>query len=329
MAEKVVSSRRHSDRSVASISLSAILLAMAVALAAVSKFIPFFHFANGGSISLSMVPLTLNALILGPVWGTVGGIAFGVIDMLFDGGWVFNWVSIVLDYIVAFGLAGVAGIFRKYYFRNKTCSLVAGLLSFGILRLFVHFLSGCTVMWDSEGLSYFQPTFDSKTMIYSISYNAGYMIPSLILSVILLLALAKPLFSFNGNSLMKKLDPYKEEAKPEEENKRNIVVLSSLSIVYLVTGIFSVIPPFVSWFVPYADDSRYQGRIVLVYLLLSVLIVLMVLTALWSLLIGLKKSKSGEDGKKESLFAYSLSGLNLLMTLFPIFSMVLFHSMLA
>jgi thiamine transporter len=140
-----VHSRHKASKSLTSLTIAAMMLALAFVFALIVKRIPGMTFQNGGSISIAMVPLVLVAFYCGPIWGVFIGMAFGALDMLLDGGFVWNWESIFLDYIFAFGMAGFAACFRKPFFEKRLWALIAGIVLFGALRFFCHFLSGCLV----------------------------------------------------------------------------------------------------------------------------------------------------------------------------------------
>ena len=83
---------------------------------------------------------------------------------------------IFLDYILAFAVTGLGGIFKKA-FKGQTAALVLGTTLVCILRYAFHVISGCTV-W--AGLSI--PT--NEAFVYSVAYNATYMLPELLIAVI-------------------------------------------------------------------------------------------------------------------------------------------------
>lgn len=83
---------------------------------------------------------------------------------------------ILLDYIVAFAVIGLAGIFRNM--KSQSLSLVYGALFTGLLRYLCHVISGATV-W--AGLS----VPNEAALLYFLAYNATYMLPEIIVLVIL------------------------------------------------------------------------------------------------------------------------------------------------
>ena len=66
----------------------------------------------GGSVTLVMVPLILFAVRYGAPWGILAGVAFGTLKYFFAEGFAVSWVSIIFDYSVAYGVVGLAGLFR-------------------------------------------------------------------------------------------------------------------------------------------------------------------------------------------------------------------------
>ena len=138
-----------------------------VALSLVLNFIKVFQMPQGGSITLgSMVPVLLISLRRGPKVGVFTGVVFGFAQMLLDG-WFYSPVGMFLDYPLAFGALGLAGIFKKTPLLGVAVSLTTRFLS--------HFLSGVIFFY-----MYAPPGMDP--MVYSAVYNGSYMLPELIIS---------------------------------------------------------------------------------------------------------------------------------------------------
>ena len=85
---------------------------------------------------------------------------------------------ILLDYVIAFAVLGLGGVFRKSGM-SQSLALVSGAALASVLRYICHVVSGATV-W--AGLTI--PT--SAVLVGSLAYNATYMIPE---TLILLLVL--------------------------------------------------------------------------------------------------------------------------------------------
>ena len=146
----------------------------------------------GGSISLAMVPVLLYALLRGPKLGLLLGLLAGSIDMLIQPFFV-HPVQFVLDYPVAYGAVGLAGLLSapvlaalrsKRHVVALAWTTVAAVLG-GVARLASHFASGVVFFgsYAPEG----QPVW-----LYSLVYNASYMAPSVVASAAVLLAVLIP-----------------------------------------------------------------------------------------------------------------------------------------
>ena len=138
-----------------------------VALSLVLNFIKVYQLPQGGSITLaSMVPVLLISFRRGPKVGVFSGVVFGMAQMLLDG-WFYSPVGMILDYPLAFGALGLAGIFRKTPLVGVVVSLATRFLS--------HFISGVVFfgMYAPEGMS---------PIVYSAVYNGSYMLPEMVIS---------------------------------------------------------------------------------------------------------------------------------------------------
>lgn len=158
---------------------SAIMLALSTILAEFAVFkLPY-----GGSVTLfSQLPMVVISYRYGVKWGAFTGLVMAVIQMLF-GLENFTWVSgivaylilIFADYIVAFGVLGLGGMFKNKI-KNQAVSLALGSIVVSLVRYVCHFISGVTI-WSSyaEGVSVWE---------YSLTYNGSYMIPELIITAV-------------------------------------------------------------------------------------------------------------------------------------------------
>ncbi|MFA6861815.1 MAG: energy-coupled thiamine transporter ThiT [Bacilli bacterium] len=244
--ENTVSSRRTVSKSVSQITISAMMLALAVILCVAVKYLPGFSFPNGGTVSIAMVPLVFCALICGPFWGVFIGVAFAVIDMALDGGaFGYHWLCILLDYVFAFGGVGLASIFRKPFFEKKVYAPIVGMLISGLFRFVCSFFSGC-IVWsqlsDFSGKN-LAPDFSAGGIIYSITYNGGYILPSIALSVFVIALVAKPIFNLLNLNQLRILAPSNLDVNKEVVSK---ISFTSLEPIYigsaLVLSIVGSIP---------------------------------------------------------------------------------------
>ena len=142
-----------------------------VALSLVLNFIKIYQLPQGGSITLaSMVPVLLISFRHGPKVGIFSGVVFGLAQMFLDG-WFYSPVGMALDYPIAFGSLGLAGIFKK----NPLFGVVVSLTT----RFVSHFISGVVffAMYAPVGMS---------PIVYSAIYNGSYMVPELVISGVII-----------------------------------------------------------------------------------------------------------------------------------------------
>lgn len=181
--------------------LSLVECALMVALAVVIDLIPMPKWPNGGSVSIAAVPIIYISYRRGLGWGLASGLVYSIIQLIT--GWyappagtlIATVACVLLDYLLAFTAFGLADLFAKP-FGNKLVGWGVGAALVNVVRFLCSFLSGW-LLWDAyapEG----QPAW-----LYSLTYNAGYMLPNAILCaivIVLLCALVSP----------KTLKPYKK-----------------------------------------------------------------------------------------------------------------------
>ena len=87
--------------------------AMCIAVAFVLSFIRIWHMPQGGSLTLvSMLPIMLFAFVYGAPKGALVGLAYGLLQLLQDA-FVVHWAQLAMDYVFAFTLLCLAGLFQK------------------------------------------------------------------------------------------------------------------------------------------------------------------------------------------------------------------------
>jgi thiamine transporter len=154
--------------------------AIAVALSFVLGLFVLFKMPFGGSVSLEMIPLILLSLRQGWKVGAVAGATYGLLDLAIDP-FVVHPLQLLLDYPLAFGALGLAGLFEPTV-RGAVLGATVAVLA----RFFCHFLSG-VVFFASYAPEGWNP------LIYSAAYNAAYLIPSLLIAIAVVLVLLKAL----------------------------------------------------------------------------------------------------------------------------------------
>lgn len=160
-----------------------------VALAVLLSRIPLYQAPMGGSITAgSMIPIILFAIRWGVGPGIVAGGIFGLIKLIL-GGYIYTPIQAILEYPVAFGLLGLAGIIpmKNTEFKTKDyLKIVLGtFLAIGG-RFLCHFIAGIVFFgkYTPEG---------SRVWVYSLVYQAQYLLPEFLISAIVLLLIWKPI----------------------------------------------------------------------------------------------------------------------------------------
>ncbi|MEG1994208.1 MAG: energy-coupled thiamine transporter ThiT [Oscillospiraceae bacterium] len=165
-----------------------LMVAMAIIL---NEFVSFHFWPNGGSVSLGgMVPILLLSYRHGTKWGLLGGFAFSIINFILgikylNGLTTLIFIgSVVLDYVLPFGILGLAGMFKNKL-GNKSKEIVLGSSVVILIRYISHLLSGYILWGDIAGEGVW------GAIVYTFTYNSSYMIPEWIISVVILLLLSK------------------------------------------------------------------------------------------------------------------------------------------
>ena len=187
---------------------SAMLIAIGIVL---SLFTPF-HLPFGGGITLaSCLPVILISFIFGIKSGLLSAFIFSILQIVIGMNTVSAfflpgesqmvlWKAIsvcLLDYIVAYTVLGLGGIFKNKL-KNKTLALICGVVLALALRYITHIISGAIFFgtwaewfFTQEGfykigeaiLNTFSGT--SLALVYSVFYNGLYMIPEIIITAII------------------------------------------------------------------------------------------------------------------------------------------------
>ncbi len=210
--------------------------AMMVALATVLSIFKVVDMPYGGSVTIaSMLPIVILSYRHGPLWGLGGGLVYAAVEQLLglkNLSYFTTWQSILavifLDYILAFTLVGLGGIFKKA-FREGRMSLAVGALSVSLIRYICHVISGATV-W--AGLSI--PS--SAAIIYSLGYNATYMLPE----TIVLTAVA---YYLGGVIDFDRHIPTRKRAKTGDAKEGSYLALSGLCFLVGIVSDIAIIAP--------------------------------------------------------------------------------------
>lgn len=179
--------------------------AVMLAIGTVLSLFPFQGFwALGGGITVcSTLPLVIISWRHGWGWGAFTAVVYGLLQMLLGiqnvqyADSVLTAVGIILfDYLVAFGVIGLAGLFRGW-FKDARVGLVTGIAVTFLLRFACHFVTGVwiwEILWPNE-LGWAAP-------VWSLAYNGSYMLPEMLISALACVLSYAPLRRYyEGNDL--------------------------------------------------------------------------------------------------------------------------------
>jgi thiamine transporter len=148
-----------------------------IALATVLSLIKIYQLPLGGSVTLlSMLPIVYLSVSYGLGWGFFSAFIYSLIQLFLDLAAVSSWGltpaifigCIMFDYILAFTVLGISGIFKK----KGAWGVFFGVCIALALRFVSHFLSGVILFRSYD-------VFNSPEL-YSLVYNGSYMLPEMI-----------------------------------------------------------------------------------------------------------------------------------------------------
>jgi len=156
-----------------------------IGLAYIMDMIRLFEMPQGGSVTLgSMIPILIFAIRWGAKPGIMAGLVFGSMQFLLGPKWSFHPLSILFDYVIAWGCLGFAG-----FFKGSMPKLMTGVAVAIFGRFVCHVISGVTI-WSSyapEG---------TNALVYSVGYNGTYLGVEALIAMVVFSGLYKPLKSY-------------------------------------------------------------------------------------------------------------------------------------
>ncbi len=158
--------------------------ALLIAVATVLSMVKLLDLPYGGSVTAcSALPVLLIGYRHGTKFGLFAAFVYSLLQLLLGMNTLSYFTTplsvaaiILLDYVLAFAVLGLGGVFRREG-RSQGQALVLAALLTCVLRYICHVISGCTV-W--AGLSI--PT--EAALLYSFAYNATYMLPETLVTVL-------------------------------------------------------------------------------------------------------------------------------------------------
>ncbi|CCQ95442.1 Proton-coupled thiamine transporter YuaJ [[Clostridium] ultunense Esp] len=159
-----------------------------IALSVLLSRIKVYEAPQGGSVTAgSMIPILLFAMRWGLGPGITAGATFGLIKLIL-GGWIFSPTQAILEYPIAFGFLGLAGIFSNSIENTKGGNYFKIVLSIFLAiagRFICHLLAGVIFFSEYAGTQ--------NPWIYSFIYQSSYLVPEFIVSAIILSFIWKPI----------------------------------------------------------------------------------------------------------------------------------------
>ena len=158
------------------------VISLAIALTTTLSFLKF-QLSFGGSITVfSLVPVIIVSYYYGIFYGLFTGFITGLLQFI-TSPWILTPLTFLLDYVFAFSAICLVGIFKNT-FKNKTLSLTLGTTTFYLVRFIMHLLSGI-IYFNSGSVVEGLPT--QNAFIYSLIYNAIYILPDMIIALAFLI----------------------------------------------------------------------------------------------------------------------------------------------
>lgn len=164
--------------------------AIMVALAQVLGYLKIWQMPNGGSVTFVMLPIFVYCVRWGFGRGMLAAFALSVLQFLLDGGMALGWQSIIGDYLLAYSVLGLAGLFSK-----TKGGFFWGTLVGSFARFLVAWVVGATIWAEYMPESFFGMTMTTP-WLYSLLYNGSYILLSMALCLAIGAVVYKPLGKF-------------------------------------------------------------------------------------------------------------------------------------
>ena len=197
---------------------TSVMLALSTAIAFICGFIPFLSLPFGGSFTLgSMLPIIVISYMYGMKWGFIASGTYALIQIALDlmmgkgsvilplfmpsdegymGLGAAIWI-LLLDYVLAYTVLGIGGIFR-HRIKRKGLAVTLGVILALSLRYICHILSGYIFYGAWAEWFFTQEGFyaigekilsicSGKTLsfVYSVFYNGLFMLPEIVITAVL------------------------------------------------------------------------------------------------------------------------------------------------
>lgn len=168
------------------ITLTAMMVSLSITINLFMKMMPFLQLGEGGTFfSLTALAIIYAGLALGPVWGVFAGVCYGLLDFILDGA-AYGILSLIFDYVLAFGVLGLVGLFKKQFKEGKNWIVIIAIVAFELVRLFSHTISSILVFGATFGYGF-------------ITYNGPVILSSTVAVIIVYLLTQKKIANYLNN----------------------------------------------------------------------------------------------------------------------------------
>ena len=152
-------------------------VALMLALTIVLHQLRIFHMPQGGSVTLgAMVPLLFLTYRYGAGIGCLAGFLYGMVNLMQDA-FILHPVQVLFDYPLPYMALAVAATVPGRYYTGAALAFTA--------RFLCHYISGIVFFG-----SYAPP--EMSPYLYSLVFNATYLVPEAVLCLLLLRVLPVP-----------------------------------------------------------------------------------------------------------------------------------------
>lgn len=155
---------------------------LAIAMAQILGMFVLYQMPQGGAVkAANLVPLLIFAYRWGGKAGIVTGVAYGILHFIVGMKFTIHYASILLDYLIAYGAVGLAG-----YFKGGQVKATFGAVNAMIVKFLASVISGAVVFGS------YAPA-GQNPWIYSIVYNATYMVPDMFINLVVVALFYAPI----------------------------------------------------------------------------------------------------------------------------------------
>lgn len=155
---------------------SAIMIALTAVLEIIFTNANIALFPNGGSISISMLPIVILTLRRGFKVGLIAGLVFGVFQFILPlTVYYLTPVQYAFDYVLPYVALSAIALVKDLNVKGLT----VGIIIVGVLKYASHVIAGIA-FWGEYAPEGF------NAVSWSLYYNATYSVPSIIITAIVL-----------------------------------------------------------------------------------------------------------------------------------------------